>query len=218
MIKKHFSVVSQRPKRCHKWCHRMLATHRICYILEKKSEKTGKYYERRGRSFDIVMWNVIRIDWKLKSWVNKSKNAWNICSKSNLSEYFCLVSVPVSQNKLKGPICQLNGSISWNYGFIRKIHCNFNTLYSKSTEPVQVTNVYWFVCAVGGWIKDDDVPLPTRMKQHQAILEERVLDPDTTVLAIFPSPMMYAGPTEVCCTNRKCTPLSLSALGVPHKM
>jgi 3'-phosphoadenosine 5'-phosphosulfate synthase len=35
------------------------------------------------------------------------------------------------------------------------------------------------------------------MRQHQAILEEEVLDPKSTVLAIFPSPMMYAGPTEV---------------------
>jgi 3'-phosphoadenosine 5'-phosphosulfate synthase len=35
------------------------------------------------------------------------------------------------------------------------------------------------------------------MHQHQAILEEKVLDPESTVLAIFPSPMMYAGPTEV---------------------
>ena len=35
------------------------------------------------------------------------------------------------------------------------------------------------------------------MKQHQAILEEEVLDPASTVLAIFPSPMLYAGPTEV---------------------
>ena len=35
------------------------------------------------------------------------------------------------------------------------------------------------------------------MEQHQAILEEGVLDPKSTVLAIFPSPMMYAGPTEV---------------------
>ncbi|XP_056018272.1 bifunctional 3'-phosphoadenosine 5'-phosphosulfate synthase-like isoform X2 [Ostrea edulis] len=50
---------------------------------------------------------------------------------------------------------------------------------------------------LGGWTKDDDVPLPTRMKQHKAILDEKVLDPDSTVLAIFPSPMMYAGPTEV---------------------
>jgi len=50
---------------------------------------------------------------------------------------------------------------------------------------------------LGGWTKDDDVPLPVRMAQHQAVLEAGVLDPDSTVLAIFPSPMMYAGPTEV---------------------
>ncbi|XP_025083628.1 bifunctional 3'-phosphoadenosine 5'-phosphosulfate synthase-like isoform X3 [Pomacea canaliculata] len=50
---------------------------------------------------------------------------------------------------------------------------------------------------LGGWTKDDDVPLPIRMKQHAAILEENVLDPSNTVIAIFPSPMMYAGPTEV---------------------
>eukprot|EP00092_Neocalanus_flemingeri_P040128 GFUD01043710.1.p1 GENE.GFUD01043710.1~~GFUD01043710.1.p1 ORF type:complete len:634 (+),score=158.03 GFUD01043710.1:189-2090(+) len=50
---------------------------------------------------------------------------------------------------------------------------------------------------LGGWTKDDDVPLPVRMAQHQAVLEAGVLDPAATVLAIFPSPMMYAGPTEV---------------------
>jgi 3'-phosphoadenosine 5'-phosphosulfate synthase len=50
---------------------------------------------------------------------------------------------------------------------------------------------------LGGWTKEDDVPLDVRMKQHQAVLEEGVLDPATTLLAIFPSPMMYAGPTEV---------------------
>lgn len=49
---------------------------------------------------------------------------------------------------------------------------------------------------LGGWTKSDDVPLDVRMKQHQAILEENVLDPMSTVLAIFPSPMHYAGPTE----------------------
>ena len=36
------------------------------------------------------------------------------------------------------------------------------------------------------------------MKQHHAVLEEGVLDKESTVLAIFPSPMLYAGPTEVC--------------------
>jgi len=50
---------------------------------------------------------------------------------------------------------------------------------------------------LGGWTKDDDVPLSVRMDQHRAIMDEGVLDPESTVLAIFPSPMMYAGPTEV---------------------
>ena len=50
---------------------------------------------------------------------------------------------------------------------------------------------------LGGWTKDDDVPLSVRMLQHQAVMEAGVLDPASTVLAIFPSPMMYAGPTEV---------------------
>ena len=50
---------------------------------------------------------------------------------------------------------------------------------------------------LGGWTKDDDVPLHTRIEQHLAVMEEKILDPDETVLAIFPSPMLYAGPTEV---------------------
>mmetsp|Transcript_7057 Transcript_7057/g.5304 ORF Transcript_7057/g.5304 Transcript_7057/m.5304 type:complete len:347 (-) Transcript_7057:51-1091(-) len=50
---------------------------------------------------------------------------------------------------------------------------------------------------LGGWTKDDDVPLDTRMKQHQALLDDGTLDPEQTILAIWPSPMYYAGPTEV---------------------
>ncbi|EZA50411.1 Bifunctional 3'-phosphoadenosine 5'-phosphosulfate synthase, partial [Ooceraea biroi] len=49
---------------------------------------------------------------------------------------------------------------------------------------------------LGGWTKDDDVPLSIRIRQHQAVLEEGVVHKDT-ILAIFPSPMCYAGPTEV---------------------
>lgn len=50
---------------------------------------------------------------------------------------------------------------------------------------------------IGGWTKDDDVPLEVRIQQHQALLDEGVLDPERTILSIFPSPMSYAGPTEV---------------------
>ncbi|WOH12785.1 hypothetical protein DCAR_0832293 [Daucus carota subsp. sativus] len=50
---------------------------------------------------------------------------------------------------------------------------------------------------LGGYTKADDVPLTWRMRQHEKVLEDGVLDPENTVVSIFPSPMHYAGPTEV---------------------
>lgn len=50
---------------------------------------------------------------------------------------------------------------------------------------------------LGGFTKNDDVPLNVRIEQHHAVMKEGVLHPESTVMAIFPSPMMYAGPTEV---------------------
>ncbi|KAL3649849.1 AP-2 complex subunit sigma [Castilleja foliolosa] len=50
---------------------------------------------------------------------------------------------------------------------------------------------------LGGFTKADDVPLDVRMEQHTKVLEDGVLDPETTIVSIFPSPMHYAGPTEV---------------------
>lgn len=79
---------------------------------------------------------------------------------------------------------------------------DYNTIqwspFLSLTWEMHIHWIFKFIfVAVGGWTKDDDVPLPNRIEQHKAILEEGVLDPDSTVLAIFPSPMMYAGPTEV---------------------
>jgi 3'-phosphoadenosine 5'-phosphosulfate synthase len=61
--------------------------------------------------------------------------------------------------------------------------------------------VLW-LSPLGGWTKSDDVPLDVRVKQHQEVLNAGVshpggLDPATTVMAIWPAPMVYAGPTEV---------------------
>jgi 3'-phosphoadenosine 5'-phosphosulfate synthase len=50
---------------------------------------------------------------------------------------------------------------------------------------------------LGGWTKNDDVPLDVRMEQYQTSIDEGVLNRENTILAIFPSPMLYAGPTEV---------------------
>eukprot|EP00755_Sulcionema_specki_P038180 Sspe_Gene.23455::Locus_9109_Transcript_1_1_Confidence_1.000_Length_3391::g.23455::m.23455/K13811/PAPSS; 3'-phosphoadenosine 5'-phosphosulfate synthase len=56
--------------------------------------------------------------------------------------------------------------------------------------------VLW-LSPLGGWTKSDDVPLDVRVKQHQAVLDEGMLDAKWTVLSIWPSPMLYSGPTEV---------------------
>jgi 3'-phosphoadenosine 5'-phosphosulfate synthase len=50
---------------------------------------------------------------------------------------------------------------------------------------------------LGGWCKDDDVPTKERMLQHQALLDDGTLTPEHTILALWPSPMYYGGPTEV---------------------
>ncbi|OQR96953.1 APS kinase/ATP sulfurlyase/pyrophosphatase fusion protein [Achlya hypogyna] len=56
--------------------------------------------------------------------------------------------------------------------------------------------VLW-LSPLGGWTKTDDVPLNVRVQQHAAILEAGMLDANSTVLSIWPSPMVYAGPREV---------------------
>jgi 3'-phosphoadenosine 5'-phosphosulfate synthase len=59
------------------------------------------------------------------------------------------------------------------------------------------SNPILWLSPLGGWTKSDDVPLDVRVKQHEAVLSEGMLDPKTTVMAIWPAPMIYAGPTEV---------------------
>jgi 3'-phosphoadenosine 5'-phosphosulfate synthase len=61
--------------------------------------------------------------------------------------------------------------------------------------------VLW-LSPLGGWTKADDVPLDVRVLQHEEVLNAGLthpggLDPNTTVMAIWPAPMLYAGPTEV---------------------
>jgi 3'-phosphoadenosine 5'-phosphosulfate synthase len=58
-------------------------------------------------------------------------------------------------------------------------------------------NPVLLVHQIGGKVKGDDIPLATRILQNTKVLAEGVLDPATTILGIFPSPMLYGGPTEV---------------------
>lgn len=58
-------------------------------------------------------------------------------------------------------------------------------------------NPILWLSPLGGWTKSDDVPLDVRVNQHEAVIQEGMLDKETTVMAIWPAPMIYAGPTEV---------------------
>ena len=77
---------------------------------------------------------------------------------------------------------------------------NGHVMLLKSTRDSLIAQGYknpvLLLHPLGGWIKDDDVPLDIRIKQHQALIEDGNLDPNT-ILAIWPSPMYYGGPSEV---------------------
>jgi 3'-phosphoadenosine 5'-phosphosulfate synthase len=59
------------------------------------------------------------------------------------------------------------------------------------------SNPILWLSPLGGWTKQDDVPLDVRIHQHENVIAEGMLDEATTVMAIWPAPMIYAGPTEV---------------------
>merc|ERR1719487_1103640 len=58
-------------------------------------------------------------------------------------------------------------------------------------------NPILWLSPLGGWTKASDVPLDVRVKQHKEVMAAGELHPDWTVMAIWPSPMIYAGPREV---------------------
>ncbi|XP_028394128.1 bifunctional 3'-phosphoadenosine 5'-phosphosulfate synthase 1-like isoform X2 [Dendronephthya gigantea] len=103
-------------------------------------------------------------------------------------------------NELRREYRERNADAVFAFQLRNPIH-NGHALLMKDTHKKLIDRGYknpvLLLHPLGGWTKQDDVPLPVRIKQHHAVLNDGVLDPKNTVLAIFPSPMMYAGPTEV---------------------
>uniref|UniRef100_A0A3B5KHC0 3'-phosphoadenosine 5'-phosphosulfate synthase 1 n=1 Tax=Takifugu rubripes TaxID=31033 RepID=A0A3B5KHC0_TAKRU len=102
--------------------------------------------------------------------------------------------------ELKQKFKQMNADAVFAFQLRNPVH-NGHALLMQDTHRRLIERGYrrpvLLLHPLGGWTKDDDVPLPWRMKQHAAVLEEGVLNPASTIISIFPSPMMYAGPTEV---------------------
>ncbi|KAK7930502.1 hypothetical protein WMY93_006897 [Mugilogobius chulae] len=106
----------------------------------------------------------------------------------------------LTPNELKHKFKEMNADAVFAFQLRNPVH-NGHALLMQDTHKRLIERGYrrpvLLLHPLGGWTKDDDVPLPWRMKQHAAVLEEGILQPETTIVAIFPSPMMYAGPTEV---------------------
>lgn len=106
----------------------------------------------------------------------------------------------LTPNELRSKFKQMGADAVFAFQLRNPIH-NGHALLMQQTRESLLERGYkkpvLLLHPLGGWTKDDDVPLSVRMEQHQAVLEENILNPESTVLAIFPSPMMYAGPTEV---------------------
>lgn len=102
--------------------------------------------------------------------------------------------------ELKKKFEQMSADAVFAFQLRNPVH-NGHALLMQDTRRRLLTRGYkcpvLLLHPLGGWTKDDDVPLEWRIKQHAAVLEEGVLDAKTTVVAIFPAPMLYAGPTEV---------------------
>ncbi|XP_050342818.1 bifunctional 3'-phosphoadenosine 5'-phosphosulfate synthase isoform X2 [Nymphalis io] len=111
-----------------------------------------------------------------------------------------LDSYRLTPNELKQKFKELNADAVFAFQLRNPIH-NGHALLMQDTRRQLLErgfkNPVLLLHPLGGWTKDDDVPLEVRINQHKAVLNEGVLDQKSTVLAIFPSPMMYAGPTEV---------------------
>ncbi|XP_037299067.1 bifunctional 3'-phosphoadenosine 5'-phosphosulfate synthase [Manduca sexta] len=111
-----------------------------------------------------------------------------------------LDSYRLTPNELRKKFKELQADAVFAFQLRNPIH-NGHALLMQDTQRQLVERGFkkpvLLLHPLGGWTKDDDVPLEVRINQHKAVLNEGVLDPNSTVLAIFPSPMMYAGPTEV---------------------
>ena len=97
--------------------------------------------------------------------------------------------------------CQKRGADAVYAFQVRNPLHNGHCLLLKDTREQLIKRGYknpiLLLHPLGGWMKDDDVPLDYRMRQHQALLDDGTLEVDNTVLAIWPSPMYYSGPNEV---------------------
>ena len=106
----------------------------------------------------------------------------------------------MTPSQIKAKIVEKDADVVYAFQVRNPLH-NGHVLLLKDTREQLIKQGYrnpiLLLHPLGGWCKDDDVPLADRMKQHAALLSDGTLTPDHTILAVWPSPMYYGGPTEV---------------------
>ena len=88
-------------------------------------------------------------------------------------------------NELRKKFKELKADAVFAFQLRNPVH-NGHALLMQDTQKELLNrgfkNPVLLLHPLGGWTKDDDVPLPVRINQHLAVLEEKVLDPERTVL------------------------------------
>ena len=106
----------------------------------------------------------------------------------------------MTPSQIKAKIVEKDADVVYAFQVRNPLH-NGHVLLLKDTREQLIKQGYrnpiLLLHPLGGWCKDDDVPLSDRMKQHAALLSDGTLTPEHTILAVWPSPMYYGGPTEV---------------------
>ncbi|KAK4879130.1 hypothetical protein RN001_007276 [Aquatica leii] len=134
----------------------------------------------------------------------------------------------LTPNELRIKFKQLSADAVFAFQLRNPIHNGHALLMVETKKQLQergYKNPVLLLHPLGGWTKDDDVPLHTRILQHKAVLDDGLLDKSTTILAIFPSPMLYAGPTEVqwhakarMCAGANFYIVGRDPAGIPHPL
>uniref|UniRef100_UPI00358DE0E1 bifunctional 3'-phosphoadenosine 5'-phosphosulfate synthase 2-like isoform X2 n=1 Tax=Myxine glutinosa TaxID=7769 RepID=UPI00358DE0E1 len=110
----------------------------------------------------------------------------------------------LTPKEIKQKCQQANADAVFAFQLRNPVHQGHSLLMAETRRTIQArgySRPMLLLHPLGGWTKADDVPLHVRLQQHAAVLAAGTsgggLDSATTLLAVFPSPMLYAGPTEV---------------------
>jgi len=106
----------------------------------------------------------------------------------------------LTQRELMEKFASMGADVIYAFQTRNPTHAGHAYLMKNGREQLLAKgykNPVLWLSPLGGWTKSDDVPLDVRVKQHEAVIEAGELDSSWTVMAIWPSPMIYAGPTEV---------------------